>query len=340
MNDYMPVEVIAEILKRLPVKSVGKCRSVCKTWNTLISHSSFISTHLQASLSNNTPLLLLKSWGNSQDYVLHYDNDRLDRFKQLQFPPVGVVPDSIVIGSCNGLICFHFWPGNKSSFILWNPSIQKYVILSRPSISNDVVFSIGFGFDSRTSDYKLLMVGVGKDDSWVEPYLFSLNENCWKRVAAIPPNYTFHGGSVPSVNGALHWIGHQERNNGRFSNTILWFDFSAEEFFELGLPESLIGVHPMYLSTMKYGESSIAVRKRDPANHELLNLDLDELWVMKEYGVVESWTKVLKLTSNIDRKLFPNAFVGGIVTRTLILLKDSYVESLALLDKTVGVHTV
>ncbi|KAK8503640.1 hypothetical protein V6N11_030733 [Hibiscus sabdariffa] len=369
MSDCIPVEVIVEILKRLPVKSLVRFRSVCKTWNTLISPPSFISTHLQASLSNNTPFLLLSHWENcKKDYFLHYDNDGFDEFKQLQFPVFGCASDShsLVLGSANGLICLHFWPGDVSKFFLWNPSIRKYISLSWPRISNDVHINFGFGFDSITNDYKLVIIGIEKEDTWIKPFLFSLNENCWKRVNAIPPSCTSYSSelSVPFVNGAVHWIGYQKTNNAVFTNAILGFDLSAEEFFEISLPESLIGLGSMNLSTMKYGESSIAVLKRDRTN-ELL--DLDVLWVMKEYGVVGSWTKVLTLT--LHRKWFPNILgfrkngevlvqldygrmasldlncqqmeLHGVeVTTELISLEGSYVESLVLLDKAVDVHSV
>ncbi|KAK9016771.1 hypothetical protein V6N11_079265 [Hibiscus sabdariffa] len=359
MSDYIPVEVIVEILKRLPVKSLVRFRSVCKSWNTLISHSSFISTHLQASLSNYTPFLLLSYRRNSKyNFFLHYDNDGFDEFKQLQFPAFGCASFSLLLGSCNGLIYLQFWKGDVSKFLLWNPSIQKCISLPRPRFSDDVQINFGFGFDSITNDYKLVIIGFEKDDAWIKPFLFSLNENCWKRVNAIPPDYTFDPGeiSVPFVNGAVHWIGYQKRNNVGFTNVILGFDLSAEEFFEISLPESLIGLGPMDLSTMKYGESSIAVLKRDSENEH-------ELWVMKEYGVVGSWTKVLKL----NRKWCPNILgcgengevlveldygklpsldlncqqmeLHGVeVTTNLISLEGSYVESLVLLDKAIDVQ--
>ncbi|KAK9007045.1 hypothetical protein V6N11_019373 [Hibiscus sabdariffa] len=367
MSDYMPVGVIVEILKRLPVKSLLRFRSVCKSWDSVICDPCFISTHLQASLSNNTPFLLLSYWENcKKDYFLHYDNDGFDEFKQLQFPVFVCDSYSFVLGSCNGLICLRFWNGVVSKFILWNPSIQKYISLPRLRISNDVHINFGFGFDLRTNDYKLVIIGLEKGDTWIKPFLFSLNENCWKRVNAIPPSYTSYSReiSVPFVNGAVHWIGYQKRNSGVFTNAILGFDLSAEEFFEISLPESLIGLGPMVLSTIKYGESSIAVLKRIRANE---SWDLAELWVMKEYGVVGSWTKVL--TSTLHRKWFPyilgftkNGEVlvqldygklasldlnfqqmelhGVELTTKLISLEGSYVESLVLLDKAVDVHRV
>ncbi|KAK9007044.1 hypothetical protein V6N11_019372 [Hibiscus sabdariffa] len=239
--------------------------------------------------------------------------------------------------------------------------------MGKLSISEDAELTFEFGFDSRTNDYKLLIVGVEeKDGSWIQPYLFLLNENCWKRVTAFPPNYTFYAVTVaieikvPFVNGAVHWIVYQTRNDGGFSNVILGFDFSVEEFMVINLPESLIGLWPGCLSIMKYGESSIAVILTP------LHGDLHELWLMKEYGVVESWTKVLAwtLTSpiqskriprvlgfrkngevllEVDRgkmasldlncqKMEPHVVEGVEVATTGITLEGGYIRSLVLLD--------
>ncbi|KAK9016750.1 hypothetical protein V6N11_079244 [Hibiscus sabdariffa] len=152
-------------------------------------------------------------------------------------------------------------------------------------------YNVRFGFDSRTNDYKLVVVGVDKGDSWIQPYLFSLNENCWKRVpTTLPTNYSHLSSRswiAPFVNGAVHWLGYQKRNNGECSYAILGFDLSAEGFFHINLPESFTGLGDLSSRIMGYGESCIAVFKNFR--------ELRELWVMKEYGVVESWTKVLTL---------------------------------------------
>ncbi|KAK8503653.1 hypothetical protein V6N12_024825 [Hibiscus sabdariffa] len=143
MSDYMPVEVIIEILKRLPAKPVV-------------------------------------------------------RFS--------------VFGSCNGLICVQLF-SFVVDFLLWSPSIQKYIPLPKFRISEAAVFlNVGFGFDSRTNDYK-----------------------------------------------AVHWLGNGKRNGGGYSHAILGFELSAEEFFEINLPENLIDLCHVDLTVMKYGESSIVV---------------------------------------------------------------------------------
>ncbi|XVF70358.1 hypothetical protein PTKIN_Ptkin11bG0155700 [Pterospermum kingtungense] len=366
MSDYLPTEVILEILRRLPVKSVVRCRSVCRAWNSLINNPSFISTHLQTSLSKpNSPLLLLRLLkDNKENYLLHFDNDDFDAFKQLHSPFEDCLPRSIVVGSCIGLVCLCFFPqDNFLDLFLWNPSVHKYITLPKPSITclgdnTNLVF--GFGFDSRTNDYKLLIV-AGTVETLTDAYLFSLSGNCWKRFSAMFTEYAIEGViSSTFVNGAVHWLGYQRGNDGGFRNTVLGFDISTEEYLVMGLPESLIGLCPLDLSIMKYQEASIAVLRRDWEDSEQL-----DMWVMKEYGKVGSWTKVLHLTDQS----------GGLPPRVLgfrkngeVLLQvdggemasmdlncqqiehlgieakasfvDSYVESLVLLDKGVDSSSV
>ncbi|XVF78159.1 hypothetical protein PTKIN_Ptkin14bG0107000 [Pterospermum kingtungense] len=74
---------------------------------------------------------------------------------------------------------------------------------------------------------------------------------------------------------------------------ICGFDISTEQFFVISLPESLIGLFTLPLSVFKYEESSIAVLRKEWEDDEIKQR---ELWIMKEYGVVGSWTKVLHLT--------------------------------------------
>ncbi|KAK8558890.1 hypothetical protein V6N12_042182 [Hibiscus sabdariffa] len=232
MSDYMPVEVVLKILSKLPVKSVVKCKSICKSWNTFICDPSFISAHLHASLSSNTPFLLIGSAKQGRETLsLHHDNDGFDKLKQLPFPPFGNVAEFPVVGSCNSLICVQLdYYGYDLDFVLWNPSIQKYISLPQANISEVEYFNVGFGFDSRTNGYKLLILGVDKDGSWIEPYLFSLNENCWRKVTAIPPNYAFGPqSSLSFVSGAVYWV-------GRYASTprVLRFRKNGEVLLEVG----------------------------------------------------------------------------------------------------------
>lgn len=44
-NLFFPDEILVEILRRLPTKILVRCTLVCKSWQTLINHPSFVSLH-------------------------------------------------------------------------------------------------------------------------------------------------------------------------------------------------------------------------------------------------------------------------------------------------------
>ncbi|KAE8678083.1 hypothetical protein F3Y22_tig00111445pilonHSYRG00118 [Hibiscus syriacus] len=214
MSDYLPVEVIIDILKRLPVESLEKYRG----------------------------------FKNSEaNYSSHYDNDGFDEFKQFQFHVFLRVSNFMYAGSCNGLICLWTCYRGVMNFVFWNPSIQK----------------------------------ISEEKRW------------------------------------------------SFSNMILGFGVSAEEFFEISLPESLIGLCYDDLSIMNYGESSIAV-------HNMIDVTLIECWVMKEYGVVESWAKGEIALHDLNCQLIEP---HGVKVGDSLPSVSNYVESLALLDKGVDVSS-
>ncbi|KAK8549128.1 hypothetical protein V6N12_062026 [Hibiscus sabdariffa] len=239
-------------------------------------------------------------------------------------------------------------------------------------ISNVVYLNVGFGFDPRTNDYKLLIVVVCKCGGSIEPYLLSLNGNCWKKVTANSPNSFFGSKDMTFVNGVVHWLGFRGRKKFGYNYVILGFDMTAEGFFEMKLPESLFGFCHDDLSIMKYGESSIVVTTHSTT------VELHELWIMKEYGVVHSWAKLLtlhridcyawiprvlgfrkngevllrvddekiaSLDLNYQQMEAPLYFkcqqmeLYGVEVRGDLQSVNSYVESLELLDKAVNVRS-
>ena len=137
MSDYLPEEVVLEILYRLPVKSLIRFKCVSKSWNSLITTPAFIHSHLTRSHS-------LASYSNKlivrhclyKSYVEHYKliDDNNDLFHQIQNIELQFTSHSIkhfmLIGSANGLFSLYEQERN----ILWNPSIIKFITLPKPYI--------------------------------------------------------------------------------------------------------------------------------------------------------------------------------------------------------------
>ncbi|KAF9672809.1 hypothetical protein SADUNF_Sadunf11G0082800 [Salix dunnii] len=326
MSDFLPEDLIQEILFKLPIKSLVRCTSLCRTWNSLIKSPTFISKHLQRTISSTDHqslfLLRLYSKEREEQYSLRHDNQDFNEHMQLHFPFKSFKSYFHVIGSCNGLICLaKVIQRFTVSFIFWNPLIQKYVNIE-PTILGHLYSFVGFGYDSRANDYKLIrMVNFQKSKFLIENFpkmeLYSLNEGSWRSIPQTAPlRYdTDQHFSSAFLNGVVHWIANRADQHEGIHNVVLGFDMSDEIFLEIALPSCLDNVRPSCLSLLVYKESSISV-----CQASFLSSVQFHIWVMKEYGVVESWTKLV-LTTGAQGEGIPRAL--GIRKEELLMEKKS-----------------
>lgn len=303
MSDYFPEEILVEILHRLPTKSIVKCTSVCKLWRSLITNNTFISDHLHRPIYQSNQFLLIQSFDENEysdpsrasvSYSLRYDDDGLNEFSTLNLPRVFKHEPSVA-GICNGLVCINSCE-NCDTLILCNPCIRRYVVLPKPSDYCCFYFShLGFGFDSRKNDYKVVRISCMMDD---ESYglcppdveIYSLATGFWKNINAVAPvfttSYITTDATHACINGIVHWSAKRMVKDGWY-NFIVSFDFVAEVFSEIMLPESLAYAFEDSIAVIGGGNSLTVYQvTRSPSPYSC------NIWVMKEYGVVESWNKL------------------------------------------------
>lgn len=133
MSDYLPEEVVLEILHRLPVKSLIRFRCVSKSWNSIITTPAFINSHLSYNSSNSNKLIVRYFVDNH--FVEHYkliddNNDSSsDQIQHIDFPLTS--GRFMLIGSVNGLLSL----SELERYVLWNPSIRKFITLPNPCIT-------------------------------------------------------------------------------------------------------------------------------------------------------------------------------------------------------------
>ncbi|KAI8011300.1 F-box protein [Camellia lanceoleosa] len=176
MSDYMPNELLIEILARLPVDSLLRFTSVCKSWYSLITSPSFITKNINQTITDrkrNSDKLILRLYTDN-DKKEHYllcpdDENSPDDYLELPFPFKSPNGYFRIFGSCNGLLCLcddyydfshdHFYGSilDASQIVLWNPSIRKSVtirMLCRPP--GCYMFVLGFGAHPTTHEYKVV----------------------------------------------------------------------------------------------------------------------------------------------------------------------------------------
>ena len=106
------------------------------------------------------------------------------------------------------------------------------------------------------------------------------------RTGLAPIGALYWTGPQTFINGALHWVACFKVSDNNIHNFVLVFNLGEEVFHEILLPE-----FPGHMGLMS---GSISVYRNSIALFQKDNGFL-HIWVMKEYGVVSSWTKVLSL---------------------------------------------
>ncbi|XAR54781.1 hypothetical protein NMG60_11030078 [Bertholletia excelsa] len=287
----LPVEILADILSRLPVKPLLQFRCVSPPWRSLIDSPEFVKLHLNRSIETNTNLWLVLR--DSNLYGVDFDSlvDTAEAAK-LDYHPLRCQDyDTELWGSCNGLLCLS---NALDTVVLWNPSTRKSRKLPYASIEfqNQARYQknrvYGFGYDSVSDDYKVVRIVVFKgmdDDSFhYEVKVYSLKTNLWHRVKEFPhyPNVKRTGGVI--AGGALHWVV-TETPEFRKGGLIVAFDLSSEEYRLVRQPE--YSDMNFYMNVESLGGCLTVL-----CNYYLSRVDI---WVMKEYDVKESWTKLISM---------------------------------------------
>ncbi|XP_028054605.1 F-box/kelch-repeat protein At3g06240-like [Camellia sinensis] len=302
MSDYVPREVLIEILARLPVKSLLRCSSVCKSWYSSITNPSFTTTHLNQTKSN-TQLLIIKYTflvPNQERHISCSDDETCcDEFVELENPFHSSSKSFKIVGSCNGLLCISDYHGSDCAF-LWNPSIRRFLTLPESGYSvtdSDLQFVFGFGFDRISNDYKVVKIGYLNDlktrgSVLCKMELYALSTLSWRPICVVDFRFelSINTWSV-FVNGAVHWVVFDPAKERGFGILIVAFDMGNEVFREMALPNyQPNGWFYRNAAVAVLGESLAVINFESdlvPANL-MCNF---HIWVMEEYGVIESWTK-------------------------------------------------
>ncbi|CAL5336273.1 unnamed protein product [Camellia sinensis] len=126
-----------------------------------------------------------------------------------------------------------------------------------------------------------------------------LSIGTWRTVNTIAPSYNLmECVSHAFVNRACHWIGFEAMTKEIRRYLILSFNISTEVFREIKLPDCVSNVFRLIASVAVYEESICLFHYDRDWGYPSKNCDI---WVMKEYGVVESWTKLFTIDFGISK---------------------------------------
>lgn len=236
---YLPPEILCEILSRLPVKYILRCRSVCKEWSRLTLGPQFINLQLSR-VNHQLPQLVLKS-----DYKVDLQNLLLldtegCNINKIPFKKMSCTSKRLnclrLMCSCDGLLCIAADYLIQPVIIL-NPITRESVILPSPKRRAYVVsHQIGLHLDPSSGKYKVVreyrnMNSLNRDEgSSFE--IITLGDNSWRKLSAPPVPIEYSLGAAVYWNGAFHWK-IQEKIDKSGDNCILGFNISDEKFYTI-----------------------------------------------------------------------------------------------------------
>ncbi|GAU41605.1 hypothetical protein TSUD_196750 [Trifolium subterraneum] len=301
---YLPHELIIQILLRLPVKYLIRFKCVCKLWFSLISDSHFANSHFQITAIKHTPKIMFISNSAPHETLsidfesspLHYDSSSVSLNPNCM-PPFQSYPHIEIKGSCRGFLLLHCYDQHWIYDIyLWNPStgFHKKIPLSPFSSKLEDNFFYGFGYDHSTDDYLLVSMSYDDSDSCVTLLshlgFFSLKTNTWKEIEDTHDYYIISLEDVKAgllFNGTLHWFGYG--HDDLEEAVIIAFDLRERKLLDIHLPDDFyyilddcgLWVSGEFLSVWAMDDNIV------------------EIWVMKEYQVHSSWTKTIVLPLDV-----------------------------------------
>nr|KAJ0194800.1 hypothetical protein LSAT_V11C700364660 [Lactuca sativa] len=309
--ENLPSDILLKIFIRLLAKQLAQMRCVSKSWNAILSQTSFIKSHLHHSINNNDRFLLIFYYNllslDPIPFTIHpcrFPHHELTNF--IKLPPV--IPDSedttsdmiSVIGSVHGLICSRY---SDNGIQIWNPSLSAVLTLPPHYIPSRGPYEIffQFGFDPKTDDYKVVKVigltapHIRQPDllpypvkEWLQVEVYSMRKGSWRFITQKFPSrvteiFLPDNVCVDGHDGRLHWLGYIGEEGDRLM--IVAFDLGSETFSEMTLPvpDAVIDCNGCYPLGVLAGKLCFITWVADD--------DVCEVWVMEEYGVAESWVK-------------------------------------------------
>ncbi|KAJ4844265.1 hypothetical protein Tsubulata_009812 [Turnera subulata] len=302
MTEYLPPDLIELILSRLPTKSLHRFLCVCKSWRRLIRS-------LTRKGINHSQKLFISSAADHYS-ILDCSTMVMDKheFPSPQKPSNTLHRPTVSSSPSDG------WLILDNDMVKWllNPSTNEH--RECPYIWGAYYFCPHWVYyDSCTDDYKLVGVLTKIHGEHALFGVFSLKQNCWSRVIQFPSAEKIGFHNLAILNGNPHWLSgddwskHDDEDWVLFCGSSLHKNRSLIFRFDLEWETQTLIQVPQSRGKYFCDTASLAVISGQLCAFCTCDSKFS-LWEMKEYMVMDSWTKVCTITAPGSYLVKPLAF--------------------------------
>ncbi|PON47168.1 F-box domain containing protein [Trema orientale] len=329
----LPEEVVMELFSWVAPESLMRLKCVNKSWyahiNSLMKDRAFVSKHL-----DNMKKMMLSSTCILFCCVPPFRHRNPDSPGQKQFKSLTVfhddsdnhinyvcevfnLPASLLRAMnsahafkshCNGIICV----AHLQEIILLNPTTKEWRTLSRSCLDYDdlTAMGVGFGYDSRANDYKIIRFGhtkflLGRIQHFkTRAEIYSMRSDSWREIGIhLVFDSSPHLGNEVFCKGVFYWF-------MRTHNVIISFNMFDEVFHSIPLPDNLhAALYDHFISLAVWNES-VAFLYSERSVTSAYSI---EVWVMDDCsgGAKDSctWTKKVTIRPDLVGVAYPLAIL-------------------------------
>ncbi|KAJ4908454.1 putative F-box/kelch-repeat protein [Raphanus sativus] len=238
MISDLPNDMEAEILSRVPAKSLSRLKTTCKRWYALFRDPKFVAKNKKLGRGVRESILLtnhgdvfsvagdLHNTGVNTPIEVSGKLTSLKGSEDLDFKD---------IFHCDGLMLCSALGNDR--LVVWNPCTgQTRNIKARTSFETNQTYALGYSRSSSSGhSYKILRCFDYQEDQkdWVPRCeIYELrSDDSWRVLDSFPLDYIMFRDGV-SLKGNTYWVAKDEES-GYF---MMKFDFTTERFVRLPLP--------------------------------------------------------------------------------------------------------
>ncbi|KAL3833623.1 hypothetical protein ACJIZ3_008359 [Penstemon smallii] len=285
--EVLPISIFHEIFFKISARDIMKCKLVCKSWYKLLRDPTFAVDFTKKSPFTTFIVSTIPKRKYERLYLLEFseNGDIVSTLFKPKFPVwFEESPSFEVHSSCDGLLCL-----SVKIACIYNPVMGECIALPQCEKGFDVGGSwYILGFCPSMNRYKVLMATfdsiptrkivesrvftIGIDDKW------RIVENCF--------GYFSDWLDILPLHGRIHWI---PESYDETPGEIRTFDLAEEKAGQVLLHPPGLAIHWRTVRLKIFNNQMCLLDNSVPSQLTI--------WTMKEYGIVESWTKDILLGS-------------------------------------------